>query len=206
MNVSNKVRNKNRRRLVLLILVFLMPMIVAWFVLKNIDTLMPSGSRNFGELIQPALPLQDFDLQNIDGTKFSLNEIKGKWSIFYFANSECSELCQTTLSKIHQARLGQGKEMHRLRHFYVNVDTKPATEATLKFLKPLTDIKLISGNAKAINNLLAQFKATGKLPGEEGRIFLLDPLGNIMMTYTKEFVVRDLLKDIEHLLKYSQIG
>lgn len=206
MNASTQLRNKNRRSLILLMFVFLLPMIIAYIVKENKESLAPSGSRNLGELVRPAMPLQDFNLKNIDGTAIGLKEIQGKWSVFYFANSSCNEICQATLTKIHQARLGQGRDMHRLQNIYINIDTAPATDKTLKFIEPLTDIKLIGGDTRAISNLLDQFKATGKSPGEEGRIFLVDPNGNIMMTYTKEFVVRDLLKDLTHLLKYSQIG
>lgn len=206
MNNPNQLRNKNRRNFVLLVFVFLLPMIVAWLVLKNIDTLKPSGSRNFGELVQPAMPLQEFTLQMREGAKFGLDETRGKWNIFYFNKSECAQLCQETFTKLHQSRLGQGREMHRLRFLYVNTDTAPVTEQTLQFIKTLPETKIIIGNAEELSKLKSQFEATGKSPDEEGRIFLIDPNGNIMMTYSKEFFVRDLLKDLEHLLKVSQIG
>lgn len=204
--VSTQVRNKNRRRLILIVLVFCMPLIVAWFVLKNIDTLKPSGSRNYGELVQPARPLTDFELQQMNTQKFTLADLKGKWNFFYFAGSACSEICQQTIAKIHQARLGQGKAMSRLRHFYVKTDSTELNQQTKDLLTPLTDFHVLSGNAKAIQALMAQFKATGYSPEEAGRIFLVDPHGNIMMTYTRTSVLRDLLKDLEQLLKYSQIG
>jgi len=206
MNNPNQLRNKNRRNFVLLVVVFLMPMIVAWLVLKNIDTLKPSGSRNFGELIQPARPLQEFTLQLRDGVKFGLDEVRGKWNIFYFNKSECAQTCQETFTKLHQARLGQGREMHRLRFLYVNTDSATVTEQTLQFIKSLPETKIISGTQEELIKLEAQFEATGKSPKEEGRFFLIDPNGNIMMTYSKESFVRDLLKDLDHLLKYSQIG
>ena len=204
--VSTKVRNKNRRRLILIILVFCMPLIVAWFVLKNIDTLKPSGTRNHGELVQPARPLVDFELQQMNKQKFSLADVKGKWSFFYFAGSACNDICQKTITKMHQARLGQGKEMSRLRHFYVKVDNAELDQQTRDLLAPLNDFHVLSGDSKAMTGLLAQFKATGYPPEEEGRIYLVDPHGNIMMTYTKTSVLIDLLKDLEQLLKYSQIG
>ena len=37
-------------------------------------------------------------------------------------------------------------------------------------------------------------------------IYLVDPLGNIMMYYAKDFVGKQLLKDLKKLLKNSNIG
>ena len=98
--VSNEIRAKNRRSLVLLILVFCMPMIIAWFVLKNIDTLKPSKSRNMGELVHPARPLNDFVFTQLDNKKFTLKELRGKWSVVYFVTGDCEKICQETVSKM----------------------------------------------------------------------------------------------------------
>ena len=204
--IPNNIRAKNRRSLIILILVFCMPMIIAWFVLKNIDTLKPSKTRNKGELVQPAKPLADFELVQMDKKKFTLTELRGKWSVIYFAPADCEQVCQETISKIHQARLGQGKEMHRVRNVYINTSNEELNQQTQDFIKPLNDLNVLAGDKNTIDSFVAQFTATGFSTTESGRIFLVDPIGNIMMTYKNTFVVIDLLKDLEHLLKYSQIG
>ena len=201
-----KLRNKNRRSLILLVLVFLMPMLVAWIVLKNIDMLKPDESSNFGELVHPAQPVNEFSLIRGEDEKITLDSIKGSWNIFYFSGSDCNQVCMDTLSKIHQARFGQGKEMRRVKLNYINIDTNPLSEKTKEYVGTMREINTIHGDADAVNNILSQFESTGKSPLEPGRIYIIDPIGNIMMTYTQEFVVRDLLKDMERLLKYSQIG
>ena len=204
--VPTEVRNRNRRNLIIMIVVFIMPMAIAWFVLQNIDMFKPSGSRNFGQLVHPAIPLENFELKLSDDSPLVLDTIKGKWSVIFFAGSHCDALCQETVSKIHQARLAQGKEMHRLKYYYINSSAEPLDTQSAEFIKQFTDLRTASGDRQAIEKLMTQFSASGVAPDEVGRIFLLDPLGNIMMTYDKGFVVRDLLKDLEHLLKYSQIG
>jgi cytochrome oxidase Cu insertion factor (SCO1/SenC/PrrC family) len=204
--VSKEVRNKNRRSLIILVVIFILPVAIAWFVKENIDKFKPSGTSNFGQLVQPAIPLNEFSLKQADGTQFNLETTRGKWNIFYFTRNQCDQICVETISKIHQARLGQGKEMHRLHYYYINIDSQPLTAETAELLKPFKDLTLLSGETEAIKNLMGQFEATATKPGEAGRIYLIDPHANIMMTYNKEFVVRDLLKDLEHLLKYSQIG
>ena len=160
--VDRKTRNRNRRNLILLVLVFCLPMIVAWLVLKNIDSLRPAGSVNFGQLVQPPRPITDFALQNVAGEKVDLAAVQGHWSVFYFGQSDCNALCQETVSKIHQARLAQGKEMRRLRLYYIKSEPAPNNEATLAFLKPFWGISILSGEAAQVDSLRAQFAATDR--------------------------------------------
>ena len=201
-----KIRNKNRRSLILLAVLFILPLLAAWFILKNINTFAPSGTRNYGELVRPARPLSDFTLQQSNGEKFGLKEMRGKWNVIYFGGNDCNKLCQEAISKVHQARLGQGADMHRVRDLYINIESGPMSAKSIDFLKKAPDFSVLRGSAAEINNLLAQFQATGVSPKEEGTIFIVDPHANIMMTYKKTSYVRDLLKDLERLLKYSQIG
>jgi hypothetical protein len=43
--------------------------------------------------------------------------------------------------------------------------------------------------------------------GEQGRhIYLIDPLGNVMMRFPPEPEVKLLMKDLKRLLKYSRLG
>jgi hypothetical protein len=41
---------------------------------------------------------------------------------------------------------------------------------------------------------------------EAGRIFIVDPLGNLMMSYSRAIEPKGLLQDMKKLLKLSHIG
>ncbi|MFO7603423.1 MAG: SCO family protein, partial [Gammaproteobacteria bacterium] len=144
-------------------------MIVAWLVLQNIDSLKPAGSRNFGQLIEPPRPLTNFVLQDATGEKFDRDSVQGHWSVFYFGQSDCDAICQETVSKIHQARLAQGKEMRRLRLYYITSDAASLNEGTQAFIQPFWGISVVSGEVANVNGLREQFAATGSLPDEAGR-------------------------------------
>jgi hypothetical protein len=49
-------------------------------------------------------------------------------------------------------------------------------------------------------------KTTKSLAFSPGTLYLIDPLGNIMMYYPQNIAPKGILKDLEHLLKVSQIG
>ncbi|MEK9779094.1 MAG: hypothetical protein VW448_02970, partial [Gammaproteobacteria bacterium] len=53
--------------------------------------------------------------------------------------------------------------------------------------------------SEAIESKLSQFS--------KGSIFLIDPIGNIMLQYQAENIdVKKVVKDLERLFKYSRVG
>ncbi|HID49914.1 MAG TPA: hypothetical protein EYP40_09955 [Chromatiales bacterium] len=59
------------------------------------------------------------------------------------------------------------------------------------------------GSDDAVRDLLRQFRVDGEQGAE---LYLVDPLGNLMMSYPPEFEAKGLVKDLTLLLKASQIG
>ncbi|MGB5671107.1 MAG: hypothetical protein WBM71_11195, partial [Sedimenticolaceae bacterium] len=53
--------------------------------------------------------------------------------------------------------------------------------------------------------LLQVFSGTGFAP-KGGQLFLVDPLGNLMMYYNLEVPAKGMMRDLQKLLKISQIG
>lgn len=39
-----------------------------------------------------------------------------------------------------------------------------------------------------------------------GKVFLVDPLGNVMMRYNNEAPAKGMIKDLQHLIRASRIG
>jgi hypothetical protein len=62
---------------------------------------------------------------------------------------------------------------------------------------------LAAGASGELLRTLAE--ALGRPPAD-GMVFLLDPLGNLVLWYQDGFDPYGLLKDLKHLLKASQIG
>jgi hypothetical protein len=71
---------------------------------------------------------------------------------------------------------------------------------------PETTLKSDLIKIKPSKNLLKKITAihTGNLP--DGMLFLIDPLGNIMMQYEPGFDPYKVKNDLMHLLRASQIG
>jgi len=204
--LSNKERNKNRTKLIILILMFFGSVFIAWLLINNSDTWRPWGTKNNGDLIIPARPVTDLKLQTMDGKDFSIKELVGKWLMVYVGKTSCDKLCKINLYNIRQTRLGQKGEHLRIERMFIMVGDF-ATESLSSALNDNPGMKLLRVNSDTVSDLLSSFKTDDGVPADSAnRVYLIDPLGNLMMKYEQGFDPRGLAKDLELLLKASLLG
>jgi len=116
--------------------------------------------------------------------------------------AECDAHCRTGLYDMRQVRLALGKDMDRVKTLLL-LDAIPATE--FRGWLAAEHSATVVGVADAANRtaLIEAFNQPGRV-GEW--IYLLDPLGNLLMRYPIDTDPRGLLKDLQRLLKWSKIG
>ncbi|MEO8133552.1 MAG: hypothetical protein ABI831_06230 [Betaproteobacteria bacterium] len=154
----------------------------------------PSRQINYGTLIAPR-PLPDATLHGLDGKALALRDLRGKWLLVSIDAAPCEAPCAARLYATRQARTMQGKERERVNRLWlVTGDGAPPPE--LQAAHP--DLLI----ARADPALLAA------LPVAEtgAAIYLVDPLGNLMLRYPAEPDIKRLHKDIARLLYASRIG
>lgn len=201
---EKKIRNRSRLSLILLVLVFALPIVLAYVVSKN-KSLQPINTKNYGELINPVRPLPEFSLYKPDGSVFGLADIRKKWSLLYFVENSCDTVCQQSLAKVRDARLAQSGEALRVQYFLIfnEIPSKDVLEnlaAEHPRLRVLTTGKQSEAFMKTFDLDTTQGAAA------QHRVYLVDPIGNLMMYYKQGFEGNGLLKDLRHLLHWSQIG
>lgn len=156
----------------------------------------PSGSVNYGELIEVKV-LPDVALRKTDGVIFNFSQLRGKWIMLVVDSGMCDESCRKKLYYMRQVRVMQKTEMERIERVWLIDDGKiPETGITEEFRGTV----LI--NAKD-NDLL---KAIPARISQHDHIYMIDPLGNLMMRFPKDVDPSLMAKDIKRLLKVSQIG
>jgi cytochrome oxidase Cu insertion factor (SCO1/SenC/PrrC family) len=195
---------RNRLILVLLVVVAAAPLAYSWYL--KWSGWQPEQTVNFGELIRPARPLPDATLDVTGAGTKSLGEFRGKWLMLTFAIGHCDEACAGNLYKMRQTHVAQGKYQERIRRLLVVIepdarhrpDTLRADDAELS-------IGQMPRNAMAA---LAKELATGDGTPLDGlnRIYLVDPIGNFMMTYRVDADPTGIRKDLARLMRASQIG
>ena len=191
-------RARGRRNFLLLAAMFLVPVFVV-FAMYYGGLWSPSGSSAKGELVHPAQPLEFSGLRQSDGGAAGIDLFQGKWSLIYVGDGACDTECRTALTYGRQTRLAVGMDMDRVQRVFLTTGNC-CDRGYLDAEQPgLVTLDASSENARA---LLAQF------PGERRvSLYIVDPLGNLMMRHDATQVInKDLLSDLKKLLKLSHIG
>jgi len=179
----------------LLLASFLVPAMIAYAYYFFGDK--PSVASN-GELINPVIDIGEFNLKNETGQLLSNDELTPKWRMYYFVSSSCDSQCQQDLYNIRQMNIALGKNKDRVQHVIVHLE-KPANEFN----------QLIKTEHQQAIRLFTKVENITRLSEQDVKsksIFLVDPLGNVMMKFGNELTPKLILKDINKLLKISRIG
>lgn len=185
-------------RLILLALValFVMPLFVV-AAMYFLDW-RPGGASQ-GQLITPPQSLQLAELQTAQGKKFGAEQWKGKWSLVYIGQQGCDAACETQLHDLRQIHASLNKEIGRVqRVLLVPVARQDSNLAQLQQQYP--DLVVLVG--AEVTQLARQFSPV-EAPG---MVYLVDPLGNLMMRYSSGYQPKGLRKDLMRLLTYSWVG
>jgi cytochrome oxidase Cu insertion factor (SCO1/SenC/PrrC family) len=188
-----------RRRLVLLAALFFVPLGLS-FALYYGGLWRPQGNTNKGELIDPARPLPETALTLADGTQSSPKILQGKWTWVYVGDGACDTRCQTALTDIRQAQLLLVEKANRVQRAFLYTGESVNTEYLNREHPGLTVARFDA------TVLAPHFTLNNVTPDNAGRLYLVDPLGNLMMSYPADAPSMGLLQDIKKLLKLSHIG
>lgn len=181
-----------------LLLVFILPMLLAQYLFHHPTVL--SGHTNRGQLINPPLPLAQLPLMDMEGHAFNTPSVLKKWTLLYVSGLPCDDACQQNIYKLRQIRIATGKERERINRMFLIVANEPIAASQQKFLTNMIASRYAGtvvgvGKPALFNDI---FKPE--------QFYLIDPLGNIMLSYPAGVKPGDIFKDLEHVLKISQIG
>ena len=183
---------RGHRTLALIFLVCIVPFVASYAVYY----LWPPDSRmNYGTLIEPR-PLPDLGLVRSDGSRFSLAELKGRWVMLHIDASACAESCRRKLYVMRQVRMTQGREIGRIERVWLVRDGGPPDV-------PLLQDYVGTRVARVQAGLLSAFPAERDVADH---IYLIDPLGNLMLRFPRDADPNRMKKDLERLLKVSKVG
>ena len=191
--MSEEKRVPNRRPLYLIAAIATAPLLVACLLHQFWR---PTSFTNYGQLLPPA-PIADAPLRQADGSPFKFSDLKGKWVFLTVDSGRCEAACRDKLYKMRQVRLTQGEKMNRIeRAWLIDDDIVPAEQIRKEY--------------KGTQQVFAKDSTViGQLPAEASvrdHIYIVDPLGNVMMRYGKDADPTGIKKDVTRLLKLSRIG
>jgi hypothetical protein len=185
-----------------------------WFFVArgDLDLVAILGTSNHGSLVQPARSLDEGNLVNSAGAVFSYSDLPPQWTFLVPGKGRCGVDCEKLLYLTRQIHLAMGKNLPRIRRFYVSDSAVPET---------VFDVDVLSDKRPAPSDFVQYMeseqqgmKAFTVSPDKHASLFaetydepttwyLVDPAGWIMMSYTSEISYKKVIADLKFLLKNS---
>lgn len=188
-----------RGRLVLagLFAIFFLPIFFALVLNVELPGWLPFGKTNHGNLIGPAARFEISALTGVDGAPVDQKLLQGKWTLVYVEPSACAAECDRAVYRMRQSRYALGKDMERVQRLVVTSRTR-ARDAAGKLLAYDPAVTVLAAEPGWLER---------PRPGKgEAEIYIVDPLGNLVLWYRADSDPGGLIKDLKRLLKISKIG
>jgi hypothetical protein len=188
MDTKNTTNNKNRRSLLLLLAVFILPILLAKLALDN--QWLNTGVTNQGKLLSQSLTLSDLGINE--------QELAKQWLIIYRLPNTCPDICLHSIETVHNSYVALGKDMPRVTPVMLKNNIFTAQQSN----------QLNKSQWKVLN-LTPQM--TDLL--QEAQVLIADPLGNIILRHQlpvneqhQAAFSKAIIADMKKLLKYSKVG
>jgi hypothetical protein len=193
---SSELRMRNLRMLAGLAALFGLPLLLSFWMYYG-TSWRPAAHVNHGELITPARQLPATKLPILMGTPRSGTLFHRNWSIVYIGAGQCDDRCRNALYVMRQTRLALNNEMTRVDRVFLV--TANCCDGFL--VREHEGMVVVDASGPAASALLQVFP-----DGREDSLFIVDPLGNLMMRFDTHQDAKGLLQDLQKLLRLSSIG
>jgi hypothetical protein len=159
----------------------------------------PEGRRNYGELIEPQRPLPAVATLSLSGEAAPLTALKGQWLLLSVGTGACDSACQQRLYFQRQLRETLGKDKDRLDRVWLIQDGAAVAPTLMPALAQATVLKVKAQDLQAW---------LPPAPGQslDAHLYLVDPLGNLMMRFPAHMDAAGAGKakrDLERVLRAS---
>ncbi|RFF31934.1 SCO family protein [Wenzhouxiangella sediminis] len=178
---------------------FLAPVVIA--ILLNSQWLdwRPGSTRNYGELLQPAIRLPEFELQTASGETVTRETLAGQWQLLHYRAAGCDDACLEDLYWLRQIRLGQDRHQPKVALMFVTPGE--IDDETLAAIHELAeDYRVFESDAgSALSPALPD-------AGLEAISYIVDPKGHIILRYPQDADLNGMRRDLSRLLTWTQTG
>jgi len=135
-----------------------------------------------------------------EGNVASINLLKDKWSMVYMT-ADCDAQCKDKLHQMRQLHVSLYKEIPRMQRLLFTT-VSDVTEIKQNY----PDLLILNQPKTDIISFSEQFNIRNETSMTAGRIYLIDPLGHLIMSYSASTSPALVRKDITRLMKYSWTG
>jgi hypothetical protein len=188
--------SSGRWKMMAVLLVCVAPILLSYFTYYVIR---PDARRNYGELIDPQRPLPSMRTEALDGKTGELRALKDQWLLISVGSGSCEQTCQQRLYYQRQLREALGKAKDRLDWVWL-INDSAAVDSRLR--PGLTSSTVL----RVPTDALAQWLQPAAGQRLEDHLYVVDPLGNLMMRFPASMDAAGAAKakrDLDRLLRAS---
>lgn len=196
---NNAIGSKKRNPYTVwfVVIAFIAPVVLAYSIFFLVDV---ESFTNRGELLNPIVHIEEFKLKDDSNELILKSKLTYKWRLISFLGKDCDEACQKRIYDTRQIHTSLGKNQHRLLRMFIHLE--PPGDALKQLIeKTHPDVIHVNGNAQEITKVIG-----GNATITNNEVYIMDPMGNVMMRFTQEQENKEFLYDLRKLLKASQIG
>ena len=193
-------------------------LITSWLLLLGIIALF-FGVQYFqsrqsfqGALIEPSPQAVDFELEKVDGGIFRISAQKGRVVLIFFGYANCPDFCPTTMSEYKKIHAELGEQAEQVDFVFVTIDPERDSpeqiesyvtafnssfiglSGTVEELQPVWDGYWVFRQKQEVES------EAGYLMAHTTRIYVVDKLGNLRLTFPFGLTANSMTGDVERLL------
>lgn len=191
--MSNESRPQSRKTLWLVAAVCIAPFVLSFAAYYFYQ---PEGRVNYGEIVE-GRQMPETALKLADGQAFSFAQLRGKWIFVTVDAAACDAYCDKKLWQIRQVRKTQGKYPERIERVWLISDGGMPGE---RQRSEYEGTWFVNASGNAVLDVLPHAGAVSD------HVYLVDPLGNVVLRYPRDADPTRIKKDLQRLLRVSRIG
>jgi protein SCO1/2 len=183
-------------------------------VVMAIVVFFPKADSLRGTVFDPALPAPEIELTQGNGSSFRLSEMRGKVVLLYFGYTFCPDVCPTTLADLRRVVADMGEDASRVQVVFVTVDPERDTLEKMQEYVSMFDPTFVglSGSFDELQKVWNEYgiyreetefpnSASDYLVNHTARVYLIDPDGNLHISYSYGTPPDDIVHDIKILFR-----
>ncbi|HUH87028.1 MAG TPA: hypothetical protein VL003_03130 [Pusillimonas sp.] len=166
----------------------------------------PDDTSNYGRVLNPQRPVpsaETLGLKTQDGQPFDLSSLKGQWVLATADQGACPESCVTKLFILRNSHASQGKNVERLSRIWFVTDDAPIPEQVLEAYQGTI---IVRADPEKLAGFLAPEAGASTQEALAAPMWIIDPLGNLMLEFPENADPLRVRKDISKLIYNSRVG
>lgn len=211
---------RSKLKLAALLLIAVVPITMATFAFRAaVESGGLFSTVNKGNLILPPLDVTALDMRELETGAMRFLSFEERvagldpddyspepWTLVFVNTRACADDCRERVHYLRQMHVRLNREQHRVRRYYLHVGSAMIAEGDRTFFNDeFPGMGIVVGQRELIQRNLRDGGVDIDL-GEDNYIFVVDPVGNVMMYYDSSHSTQDIMSDVQRLLQNSSLG